>query len=245
MSVKIPEGMSSVDTFNALYTNAQVIGKGSLHPAAGREPTSAWNAIQLFQAACPTGYCDYVRGKGMKVDFKHLDEERGVVGYDRYYGKGAAQKAINAYRMKKQLDPQGEFNLHGEACTYFTSFWRSKAQIIDSDLEPMFERCKKKEEAEKEAQNQKQPSKLFYGKCEASYALVAPYTHISHTAKPCREAIDHLKNLLKSGIRDDVDGLRICRRNAYVQFMSKCQPAKGPFSLEVAIKILEASNPNT
>ena len=155
MTTRVPDGMSSVDAFNALYKNASVLGMGKLNLSAGEVPGSPWNAIQVFKTYCHRDYCDYVRGKFMKVDF-HKFPEIHASNYDKYSGKGAAKEAIQSYQktMDKRA-PTGNYNLHCKPCTYFTSVWKQKTpEHQRKDLEGMFSKCELLEVAEKRIEEQ-------------------------------------------------------------------------------------------
>lgn len=249
MSVKVPEGMSSVDVFHALYTNAQVIGYGKLHPAAGKIPTSPWNVVQLYQSSCRKGSCDYVRGKAMKVNFTRLGEN-GAEGYDQKYGKGSAQKAIDAYyKTRKLLDPQKEYSLFDEPCKFFTSYWKERTPLQDRiDIETQFERCAKKEDTMKKVEARideinANRSQTDFQKCEASYAITSPpVNYIKHNAKPCSEVIQHLTSLLtntNSSILEVAD-LNICHKHSW--FRKVCWSPGDSIPLQQAIRVLQASN---
>lgn len=248
MSVNIPKDRSKLDAFNALYTNAKVTGLGKLNSAAGQSPSSPWNAIQIFQTYCHNGYCDYVRGKLVKANFKRIADKDSVVGYERKYGEGSAQKAIDTYR-KQKLYPEGNFDLNSKPCKYFTSFWKAKTPEKDRiDLEGMFEQCEKRVKAEKEAEEQikhetSESTGSLFGKCKVSYALVSPpVNYIGHSYKPCQEALNHLKYLQQNNVETDVEILSLCRYNAaFMPRFKRCTEQKGTISLETAIKVLEAN----
>ncbi len=97
MSLQIPEGMTLIQAFEALYTNARVIGMGKFVPLSGDTlPDKLAEVMKIFQAHCPKHYCDYVRGKCMKVHFGDFPLVNGQL-YDREYGAGAAQRAIDSF----------------------------------------------------------------------------------------------------------------------------------------------------
>lgn len=246
MTIRAPDEISSVDAFTALYTNARILGMGRLTLSAGEAPASPWNAIQIFKTYCPSGYCDYVRGKCMKVNFRKFPDI-DATGYDKQYGKGAAEKALKSYRKTKdKSDPKENYDLNGNRCTYFTSFWKQKTpEHQRKDLEGIFSKCARLEEAEKTVQEQikdESPSVVFE-KCKARYGLVyPPFNYIGHGYKPCQEALDHFTMLLQRKGQEDVnvDGLSICRYNRYLPFLQRCRTQNSEVSLSTAIKLLEA-----
>ena len=245
MTTRAPDGMSSVDAFNALYTNASVFGMGRLNPSAGETPGSPWNAIQIFKKYCPSDYCQYVRGKYMKVGFRKFPE-MDTGSYDNHYGEGAAKKAIESYqKTMDQSAPKETYDLGCKPCTYFTSFWKQKTPVHQrEDLEEMFSECERLEVAEKRAEAI--PSTIIFDKCKTRYTLVSPYMrHIDHNYKPCQEVLDHFKMLLQSRSFDGttVGGLSICRYNSYLPFLQRCQGQSGKVSLDTARKILESQTP--
>lgn len=246
MTARIPEGMSSVDAFDALYKNAEVLGMGRLNPAAGKAASTPWNAIQIFKTYCHNGYCDYVRGKCMKVDFRKFPE-LDVSSYDKQYGQGSAQKAIDTYqRTIDESNSKEKYDLNCSPCTYFNSYWKQKTpENQRADLDGMFNKCEQLEESEKRIQKQIEETtpSLVFNKCKAKYALVSPpVNYIDHDYKPCQEALDHFKMLLGSKRHEDtnVEGLSICRYNGYLPFLQRCQRQSSEVSLETARKILEA-----
>lgn len=246
MTTRVPEGMSSVDAFNALYKNATILGMGTLNPSAGEIPGSPWNAIQVFKTYCPSGFCDYVRGKYMKVDFRKFPEI-DIAIYDKRYGEGAAKKAIQSYQQTMVNPAQKEnYDLNCKPCTYFSAFWKQKTpEHQRKDLEGMFSKCERLEEAEKkaEAQTNEVTSDVIFDKCKARYALVSPpLNHVGHDYKPCQEALNHFEMLLQSGRHENtnVEGLTVCRYNGYLPFLQRCQEQSREVFLDTARKILES-----
>jgi hypothetical protein len=135
MSARVPEGMSSVNAFAALYENVAGVGQ---------TPGSPWNAIQIFHRYCDKGYCQQVRGVHVGVDFMKapmLD----VKAYDEVYGEGAAQKAIDVYQQKKnKLDSLDQYHLLVNPCKYFTAYWKFRTPLLERrDLDQYFEQCER------------------------------------------------------------------------------------------------------
>lgn len=249
MTIRIPEGMSSIGAFTALYNNAEVVGMGKHNSAAGKAPSTPLNAVQVFFTYCPGGYCDYVRGKRMKIDFRKFPE-LDVSIYDKQYGQGSAQKAIDVYeKTMDESNPKEEYDLNSSPCTYFTSFWKEKTPEDQRvDLDPMFNKCARIEESEKKIQEEigKTNSSSFFNKCEARYTLVSrsPLGYIGHSYMPCQKALDHFNLLLQNGRHKEtnVEGLSICRYNLFFPFLRKCE-GQSEVSLETARKILELQMP--
>lgn len=245
MATRIPEGMSSLDVFNALYRNGKVLGMGVHNPAAGVIPFSQWNAVQVFKTYCPTGYCDYVRGKYMKVDFSEFPKLDGN-SYDKYYGAGAAQKAIDSYAktMAKQESTE-TFDLNSKPCTYFTLFWKQRTpESHRKDLDQMFTKCEGIQKAEEEVEEyikERNPSSVF-NQCKVRYGLVSPpFNYVGHNFKPCQEALDHFKMLLQSKRFDDtnVADFSVCKYNPYFPFFKRCKTFSGEISLDSARRLTD------
>src|SRR5437762_872351 len=129
MSVNIPNDMSAADVFAALYEDARVSRKvndmGKYQQCAGLALGSRWNAVQVFQNFCHNGYCDYVRGKYMKVSF-HKFPELNVKEYDEHYGRGSAQEAVDSFQKTRVNLTREEYDLKSDPCTYFTPYWEKK-----------------------------------------------------------------------------------------------------------------------
>lgn len=244
MTAHVPEGMSSVDAFNALYENAIIIGMGKYATCSGQTPGTPWNTIQIFKRYCYNDFCDYVRGKYMKVDFQEFPE-LDVTGYDRKYGPGSAQKAIDTYQQTMDKSDL-KYDLNCEPCTYFTSYWKKRTPEYErKDLNEMFRKCENLEETENRLQNQvnKINSSFPFSECKVEYALVSPpINYISHDYKPCQVALDHIKMLLENRMHENttVDGLSICRYNRFMPFLQRCEKLTSEVSLNTARKILES-----
>lgn len=248
MTVRVPDDMSSVDAFDALYKNATVFGMGQYAPSSGDSPTSPWNTIQVFKSYCHRGQCDYVRGKYMKVDFLNFPE-LDVNNYDQHYGEGSAQKAIDTYRKTmNESDSKEKYDLHCEPCRYFTSDWKHRTpEHHRKDLNEMFSRCDRLEEAEERAQKQinEANSNSVFHECKAKYALVTPpIGYIHHDYMTCQEAIDHFKMLLQSERPGDlyVKKLTVCRSRRE-PFLQSCQKENSEIFLDTARKIVESQMP--
>lgn len=248
MTARVPDGMSSVNAFDALYKNANVIGMGMYAPSSGESPDTPWNAVQIFKTYCHNGYCDYVRGKYMKVDFCKFPE-LDVNRYDKQYGQGSAQKAIDTYqKIMNKLDPKDAYDLNCKPYEYFTSYWKERTPECDRrDLHEMFSKCESLEESEKRVQKQiSENSPVFY-ECEAKYTLTSPPVNfIKHDYKPCQEALDHFDMLLEGRGHEDttVKGLSICGYPYYSPFFLRaCQQQDTEVSLDSAKKLVEAKIP--
>ncbi len=100
-----PQGMSLLDCFNALYTNAIPNWLQSMG-AKKTGANSAQEALELLKKSGSVSYCDYVNGKLMKTslaDFPYVHSRR----YDEEYGPKAAQRALNEYHQnERELDDQ-------------------------------------------------------------------------------------------------------------------------------------------
>lgn len=156
MVVRVPDGMSSVEAFMALYENARVLRvDGSIQAHAVEVPKSPWNAIQIFHAYCHKGHCEYVRGRVIRADlgnFPYINAD----GYDKQYGPGAAAKAMASYQKTKDPTHATEnFELHSKPCAYFTAFWKQKTpEDQRKDLEEMFKKCAQREEVSQRIEKQ-------------------------------------------------------------------------------------------
>ena len=248
MPIQIPEGMSSVDVFTALYRNAEVLGMGVLNPAAGVNPISPWNAIQIFKYYCRNDFCDYVRGKYMKVYFNNFPD-LDVSRYDNYYGQGAAQKAIDAYQKtfaKPKSNSDEKYDLNCSPCAYFSSYWKEKTpEAQKKDLGLMFTECEQIKKSEDEAKNkfEKSPLSVAVIECEVKYAIVSPpVNYVPHRYKPCQEALAHFNTLLASpgGQNIRVEGLKICYLiKDHLPYKKRCQQHLGQISVKTAKNLLD------
>ncbi len=256
MPIYVPSNMSSVDAFSALYQFAKEFRMGQHSLSAGEPPGSPWNAIQIFKTYCPSAYCEYVRGKYMKVDFRKFPEI-DTDNYDRHYGEGAAKKAIQSYQKTAGLTmglldaydltaPEENYDLNCKPCTYFTSFWKGKTPEYQRiDLEKMFTQCERLEEAEKriEKQTQEVSSSRIFDECKARYTVASPKNNYPNDEKSCQEALNHLETLsqIKTHEYRIIKDLSVCRYNSYLPFLKRCQK-ESEISLDTARKILEFQN---
>lgn len=88
-------GLNRADVLAALYNASKPLGLGFLHFTP--EPMTREEANALLGGET---YFDYLKGRVMKVDLgsDHLDPRL----YDRDYGTGAAERAIDAIRPRKE-----------------------------------------------------------------------------------------------------------------------------------------------
>ena len=104
-SARVPTGMSYVNAWHALYSQANEKGaffNANPASAASQEDmvSTSEKVANLFRSyptnKAPLYYMEYEGGKKMKVhfcDFPQLD----IYYYDQTYGTGAAQRALNEY----------------------------------------------------------------------------------------------------------------------------------------------------
>ncbi len=89
------DGLSKAEVLCALYNRAKCLGLGVLH--FENKKMTIKEAEQLLKI---TTSFDYLKGRVMKVDLSGVDsfEERL---YDRDNGNGAAQSAVDDYKLEK------------------------------------------------------------------------------------------------------------------------------------------------
>ncbi len=198
----VPEGVSLANVFAALYGNAKVLGMGKHAPNSGKGFSSAVNAMQVFSAYCPRGYCNYVRGKVMKVDFSKYPQ-LDLRSYNRDNGKNAGQKAIELYAQKAdKIDSDNEHTKVPSGCEYFQEeLWRAVPSDDRFDMQEQADRCSEMQHHMKwflQYAMQEHGKKLFgdCNDCRVDYAIQSPpINYISHQNKPIKEARDHFKLL--------------------------------------------------
>jgi len=243
MTAKIPHGMSSADAFIALYNNAEVVGRGYYAPNSGRLITSRWNAIQVFKNYCYNNYCDYVRGKLIRIRFDNprvLD----VKNYDQHYGEGSAQKALNAYKETMSNSNPG-YNLDCNPCTYFTEQWKLRTPKQDRvDLQKSFIECeyftRSKENIERDIEEiERINSFAFLKECKAKYTLTP--SSVSYDYKECQGVLEHVKRLLESKNSRNINIANLVVRRGDPDKSSVVNFApQSEVDLATAYKILEA-----
>jgi hypothetical protein len=235
----IPERMSRVDAFVALYEHAA----GALYKPEARSPGSAWNAVQMFHQYCDKrGYCDRVRGVHMKMDFSKNSLD--VKAYDDKYGMGEAQKAMDVYQKNRTpLDPRMDYNLMGNPCHYYTSYWKQRTPAYERrDLE-LFDRCEGNVALEKRTQDRiiNVKTNLLFEHCSMSYAVRSPRgAYMGQKQQSCQEGLFFLKRLF-SNISDEhsqIENLTVCRQNPSLPFLETCEEQRGRISLATAVEIL-------
>lgn len=98
---KAPDGMSYVNAFRALWRSSQpanlfYVDSETITRQEAVLATSE-KVVQFFKNL-PCTYVDYAGGRLIKTDFSEYPK-LAVVSYDREYGIGAAQKALDAYNQ--------------------------------------------------------------------------------------------------------------------------------------------------
>ena len=93
------EDLTKPEVLCALYNKAKVLGMGIIQYIPG--DLSLLEAEKLLKT---TKYFDYLHGRVMKVD---LSGDKGFEEwlYDRDNGEGAAQAALDDYRVTKTIKP--------------------------------------------------------------------------------------------------------------------------------------------
>ena len=89
------DGLTKAEVLCALYNRAKCQGMGILHYDA--KPLSVHDAEKLLET---TTYFDYLYGRILKVDLID-DNAFDEFLYDRDNGKGAAQTALDNYKIEK------------------------------------------------------------------------------------------------------------------------------------------------
>lgn len=212
----VPEGTSVANVFTALYRNADVLGMGIYAPNSGKEPSSAINAMQVLSVYCTKGYCDYVRGKCIKVDlsaFPKID----LRSYNRQYGEGAGEKAIKEYTEgQNQIDPHNEYKTLPDPCIFFKRRYLQTVPYNDrSDMQQEELRCDNMKDTVKNIFKfiERVSGDTFKGcqDCRVDYAIESPpINYISHRGKSIQDARNHLDMLNKPRFRDTIiSGLRV------------------------------------
>jgi hypothetical protein len=102
-TITVPEGMSYVNAFRALWENAKPPSDYN-DPDLEATLTTVEKVITFFKVnGC---YVAAAGGRLLEANFIHFPE-LGVSGYDAHYGKGAAKKALDQYNQlpnAKKLD---------------------------------------------------------------------------------------------------------------------------------------------
>jgi hypothetical protein len=99
-TVTVPEGMSCVNAFRALWENSKPASFFLMNPIlespAADKVSTAEKVAKLFKTHT---YFDYEGGRMLKTNFSEFPKLE-VRLYDRDFGSGAAKKAIEAYNLK-------------------------------------------------------------------------------------------------------------------------------------------------
>lgn len=111
---KVPEGMSCVNAFHALWESSKpavfLMYSPALQASQATTVATAEKVADLFKDHT---YFDYEGGRMLKIDFASfpiLDAR----AYDKDLGAGAAQKAIEAYN---KIDPSVRFDKN-DSCKF-------------------------------------------------------------------------------------------------------------------------------
>jgi hypothetical protein len=95
--VTVPVGMSCVNAFHALWTNSKPALFLSNRPELEqRQATVVGTAEKVADLFKHHTYFDYEGGRMLKTDFSEFPKLNARL-YDRDFGPGAAQKALNQY----------------------------------------------------------------------------------------------------------------------------------------------------
>ena len=93
----VPKGMSCVNAFRALWENSQTAAFFKHFPdLEGPQAESVATAEKIADLFKTHMYFDYEGGRLLKMDFAHFPELNARL-YDRNFGPGAAQRAIEKY----------------------------------------------------------------------------------------------------------------------------------------------------
>ena len=90
-------GLNKAEVLAALYNNSRPFGLGALHfdPA----PMTTQEAQRILDVAGDDKYFDYLKGRVMKIDMSS-DDELNTRLYNRDLGEGAAERVIEALKVK-------------------------------------------------------------------------------------------------------------------------------------------------
>ncbi len=127
MTIKVPEGMSCVNAFYALWENAKdapaaqpylLVNEGQATFVQPKQEVDAAEKIaNLFKMRTYEGsvtFFDYEGGRGIKTDFSNFPVLK-VANYDRLWGKDAAEKAIRVYCQtpsSERFDKNDSYDFH-------------------------------------------------------------------------------------------------------------------------------------
>ena len=125
---RVPEGMSCVNAFHALWINSKPAAFFTDYPSLldpqVQSVNTAKKVAELFKTQT---YFNYEGGRMLKMEFAAFPELDGR-SYDRDFGLGAAQKAIEAYN---RVDPSERFDQYDsykfeELKSYINALIKSK-----------------------------------------------------------------------------------------------------------------------
>lgn len=103
----VPEGMSCVNAFHALWENSKPAIFLMYNPALqASQATTVATAEKVAALFRDHTYFDYEGGRMLKMDFASFPR-LDATKYDADFGAGSAQKAIEAYN---KLDPSSRFD---------------------------------------------------------------------------------------------------------------------------------------
>ena len=106
-TVTVPEGMSCVNAFRALWENSKPAAFFSFHPSSENpQAATVGTAEKVANLFKDQTYFDYAGGRMLKTDFSEFPKLNARL-YDRDFGDGAAQKAIDKYN---QINPSERFD---------------------------------------------------------------------------------------------------------------------------------------
>jgi hypothetical protein len=213
-----PDNMGLLGTFATLYNKAEVIGMGTMAPNSGKPFENSTETKQVFLAACPNKYCDYVRGKLMKIDFSKYPEIE-TTQYNRQYGAHAAENILN--QSHENTAPCASIisrPITDNPCSMFTpELVSSMDDSVRSELSDMIDQCERKAQSAKIIPANKLPKVKH---CRAFFAFVSPpVNYIKHDDMPCEEAAQFMGRIEKSNKERGKPGntsikdMKICGKN--------------------------------
>ncbi|MEM1282754.1 MAG: hypothetical protein AAGG81_04295 [Chlamydiota bacterium] len=240
-STRAPEDMSFSEAFASLYNNAQPLGMGFLNPHHDKQIRTHDEAMRVFFNDCSSdGYCGYVRGRPMKVDFSEYPKI-STRSYDRYYGEGAAEKSLSEERTKFQ-DKTRETYKECNRCDIFDK--ATKKLLCQSELsefQSQFEACQilsENREAAKQRFQQNPFVEKFFKNCTANYTIkdFNSINTVGHRGNKCEEALEHLGWL--SNKESYIDDFKVCLSPHYFPGVRSCRSASGSMELNDVIETL-------
>lgn len=165
MSSNIPQGNSFPKAFAHLFNESSPTGKGFLNPFHNQQIRTDEEAMRVFYTYCTQRYCDYVRGRPMKIGVDKLPDHSSYNRCD--YFTDAVKATLNNNDAE-------EFRHQFETCKIFQQNKEKTSEVFKKNhpAQRIFKQCT----------------------VDYTFKIFNLPGNIPIEGTPCEDALNHLKS---------------------------------------------------